>query len=288
MPCRGLEALALHVEHDRRSLEGEQVRDDEAAGLAPPRGRDDQGMGINLGGEEPTGAARPSELAEEKAGAGLPEEAVALHVARGLPAGRAELRQCLVREDGAQQDGCERAAAHDEVDHRELVGGVVGQRGVLSGEEEEVDLGPEAGAREGEVGRGEDVSNGRAEDGEGEDRRRRPAPTHGWFPSPRAPGVAKPLRLGLLVHDLGQHAVPRRAPGGVGVGFEVRLGEVEAIEPVVVALREGVRVAGAQALQGGLVELRLDLLSEGARFALGPEGSGGGIVPHPLEQLVAH
>ena len=90
VPRRGLETFALYIERHGGALPGQQVRNDEARGLAAARGRHDQRMREDLGTDVIGAGARRPQLAEDEPGSWRPEEPIGLHLARGLPMGLAK------------------------------------------------------------------------------------------------------------------------------------------------------------------------------------------------------
>ena len=154
------ETLALHIERHGGALPGQQVRNDEARGLATARGRHDERMRKNLGANVIGAGARRPQLAEDEPGPGRPEEAIGLHLARTLPMGLAKACQGGPREGEAQHQPGGGEAADDQVNKLGVLRAAIEDRQIVLRDIGKVDLGPEAEILVGQHRRGDGIAHG--------------------------------------------------------------------------------------------------------------------------------
>ena len=179
VPGRGPKALALHIERYGRALPGQQVRNDEARGLAAARGRHDQRMRENLRANVIGAGARRPQLAEDEPGPGRPEEPIGLHLARTLPMGLAKPCQGGPREGEAQHQAGGGEAADDQVNKLRVLRATVEDRQIVLRDIGKVDLGPEAEILVGQHRRGDGIAHGPGHKRHQQDARGDPRFSHG-------------------------------------------------------------------------------------------------------------
>ncbi len=156
---RGLEALSLHIEHDRRALPGQQVRNDKAGGLAAPGRGHDQRVREGPGAEERCTGSGLAQFPDDKARARRAEEAVPLHLPAGLPMGIAEAGEGRARHRKAHHEARHPCPAHDQVDQAKVIGADGPDGTVVLHDVEEIDLSPETQVPERHDSRGDDIAD---------------------------------------------------------------------------------------------------------------------------------
>ena len=179
VPRRGLETLALHIKRHGRALPGQQVRNDEARGLAATRGGHDQRVWEDLRADVFRAGARGAEFAEDEPSPRCAEEPVGLHLARRLPMGLAKPCEGGSRNGEAQHQAGGGEAADDQVNKLRVLRAAVQDRQIVLRDIGKVDLGPKAEILIGQHRRGDGIAHGGGHQRHQQDARGDPRFSHG-------------------------------------------------------------------------------------------------------------